>query len=56
MYCPPFLALGAILISINRELGALQTYSTSVELNGFIQVLKLIEGSYPGSREISHQM
>ena len=36
-----------MLISINRESGVLSNLRTIVELNGFIQVLKLIEGSSP---------
>ena len=34
-----------MLTSINRESGVLSNLRTIVELNGFIQVLKLIEGN-----------
>ena len=42
-----FLAYSAVLISINWKSVDFQTYGTFVELNGFNQVLKLIEGNSP---------
>ena len=53
MHFPTFLAYCTILISINRESRGLLNLRTFVELNGFIQVLLLIEGSFLGSREKS---
>ena len=36
--------------------GGLSNLRTFVELNSFIQLLKLIVGSSPGSREIGYQI